>query len=266
MDMILQPGDLLYMPRGTIHQGNCLEDTHSLHITVSCHQLNSYGDLLEKLLPMALKTAMEEDIEFRKGLPPDYLGNLGIAHSDQDTKPRREFLTKINSLMGKLVHYASIDGAADQMGKQFMHNALPPYLSSKESARSVASGGEKWSSSKNRVVNRVELDPDTEIRLIRANCLRLVTEPEVDVVATGSKDSDDSSEMPIRMYYCVENSREYQEVGPQFMDVDSDTAPAIEALIQKYPEYIKVEDLPMDELDGKMKVVQDLWYCAAVVL
>ena len=55
MDMILQPGDLLYMPRGTIHQGNCLEDTHSLHITVSCHQLNTYGDLLEKLLPMALK-------------------------------------------------------------------------------------------------------------------------------------------------------------------------------------------------------------------
>ena len=58
MDMILQPGDLLYMPRGTIHQGNCLEDTHSLHITVSCHQLNTYGDLLEKLLPMALKVCI----------------------------------------------------------------------------------------------------------------------------------------------------------------------------------------------------------------
>ena len=76
------------------------------------------------------------------------------------------------------------------MGKQFMHNALPPYLVSKESARSVASGGEKWSSSKNRVVNRVELDPDTEIRLIRANCLRLVTDfnAEVDVVANEDKD------------------------------------------------------------------------------
>ena len=71
-----------------------------------------------------------------------------------------------------------------------MHNALPPYLVSKESARSVASGGEKWSSSKNRVVNRVELDPDTEIRLIRANCLRLVTDfnAEVDVVANEDKD------------------------------------------------------------------------------
>ena len=84
-----------------------------------------------------------------------------------------------------------IDGAVDQMGKQFMHNALPPYLLSKESARSVASGGEKWSSSKNRVVNRVELDPDTEIRLIRANCLRLVTDfnAEVDVVANDDKDT-----------------------------------------------------------------------------
>ena len=72
-----------------------------------------------------------------------------------------------------------------------MHNALPPYLVSKESARSVASGGEKWSSSKNRVVNRVELDPDTEIRLIRANCLRLVTDfnAEVDVVANDDKDT-----------------------------------------------------------------------------
>ena len=51
--------------RGTIHQGNCLPDAHSLHITVSCHQLNSLGDLLEKIVPAALQTALEEDSEFR---------------------------------------------------------------------------------------------------------------------------------------------------------------------------------------------------------
>ena len=86
MDVILEPGDLLYMPRGTIHQGNCLEEAHSLHLTVSCHQLNSYGDLLEQLLPSALKMAMQEDIEFRRGLPVDYLRHLGVAHSDQTSK------------------------------------------------------------------------------------------------------------------------------------------------------------------------------------
>ena len=114
-------------------------------------------------------------------------------------------------------HLIFIDGAADQMAKQFIHNALPPHLTPKEKARTVVAGGEKWNSSKNRVVNRVELDPDTKIRLIRAHCLRLVTE--------GFR--EDSEEPNIRIYYSVENTREYQEIGPQFMEVDSDTAPAI---------------------------------------
>jgi hypothetical protein len=36
-----------------------------MHITFSCHQQNTFGDLLQKLLPAALETAMEEDVEFR---------------------------------------------------------------------------------------------------------------------------------------------------------------------------------------------------------
>lgn len=243
LDVVLEAGDLLYLPRGTIHQGNCLEDAHSLHLTVSCQQLNTYGDLMEKLLPAALKIAMEEDIEFRRGLPVDYLQTLGISHSHQDTKPREEFMNRIKHLMGKLFNFAPVDGAADQMGKKLMHSILPPYLTSQEEARSVQGGGERWHATKARVVNRVEIDPDTQIRLIRANCLRLVVD-------------DDNI---IRIYYCVENTREYQEIEPQYLEVDMATAPAIEALINQYPEFMKVENLPIDELDLKMKVVQDLW-------
>uniref|UniRef100_A0A8C2HR70 Bifunctional lysine-specific demethylase and histidyl-hydroxylase n=1 Tax=Cyprinus carpio TaxID=7962 RepID=A0A8C2HR70_CYPCA len=69
MDVVLEAGDLLYFPRGFIHQGDCLPDAHSMHITVSSYQRNSWGDLLLKLMPAALEIAMEEDIEFRKGLP-----------------------------------------------------------------------------------------------------------------------------------------------------------------------------------------------------
>lgn len=47
-------------------QGNCLENEHSLHITISAYQLNSYTDLLEKLLPAALAVASQQDVEFRK--------------------------------------------------------------------------------------------------------------------------------------------------------------------------------------------------------
>ena len=74
-----------------------------------------------------------------------------------------------------------------------------------------------------RVVNRVEIDPDTEVRLLRANCCRLVTE-------------DDE----IRLYYSVENTREYQEIEPQYLEVDADTAPIIETLLNSYPTYLKV--------------------------
>merc|ERR1719510_32618 len=125
-----------------------------------------------------------------------------------------------------------------------MHSALPPYLTSTEAKHCVASGGERWNSSKKRVVNRVEIDPETEIRLIQAHCLRLVVEDETS----------------IKIYHCVENSREYQEIEPQSLDIDSELAPAIEALIQEYPRYMTVESLPVQlGLDRKMDIVQSLW-------
>uniref|UniRef100_A0A663MNT0 Bifunctional lysine-specific demethylase and histidyl-hydroxylase n=1 Tax=Athene cunicularia TaxID=194338 RepID=A0A663MNT0_ATHCN len=82
LEAVLEAGDLLYFPRGFIHQGDCLPDAHSLHITVSSYQRNSWGDLLEKLLPAALQMALEEDVEYRQGLPMDYLGYMGVANSD----------------------------------------------------------------------------------------------------------------------------------------------------------------------------------------
>lgn len=49
LEVVLEAGDLLYFPRGFIHQGNCLHDAHSLHITISSYQKNSWGDLLQKV-------------------------------------------------------------------------------------------------------------------------------------------------------------------------------------------------------------------------
>lgn len=46
IDCVLEPGDLLYMPRGAIHQAMALEDEHSLHITLSTHQQNTWSNLL----------------------------------------------------------------------------------------------------------------------------------------------------------------------------------------------------------------------------
>ena len=38
LDVVLEPGDLLYFPRGVIHQAVTQDENHSLHITVSTYQ------------------------------------------------------------------------------------------------------------------------------------------------------------------------------------------------------------------------------------
>lgn len=49
IDVILEAGDLMYFPRGYIHQANACDDIHSLHITVSTYQKNTWGDFLAKV-------------------------------------------------------------------------------------------------------------------------------------------------------------------------------------------------------------------------
>ena len=175
IEVDMEPGDMIYMPRGTIHQGNCLSEEHSLHITISAYQLNCWTDLLEKLLPAALTAASQEDVQFREGLPRDYLLNMGVAHEEMSSSAgsgtsgssrREQFISKVKHLMTKLIDYAPIDAACDQMGKKLMHDVLPPALELSEKARTVVGDGEKWNSSKNTVVNRVEIDPDTNIRQV----------------------------------------------------------------------------------------------------
>ena len=63
--LTLEAGDMLYFPRGFIHEARTDTDSHSLHITVSVYQNSAYVDLLEKLLPEALKLATKHDVEFR---------------------------------------------------------------------------------------------------------------------------------------------------------------------------------------------------------
>jgi len=242
IEVDLEPGDMIYMPRGTIHQGNCLSEEHSLHITISTYQMNSWTDLLEKLLPAALTAASQEDLQFRQGLPRDFLLNMGVAQEDKTSSAREKFMEKVKKLMTKLIDYAPVDAACDQLGKKLMGDLLPPALELSEKARTVMGDGEKWNSSKNTVVNRVEIDPDTNIRLIRSTAVRLVTE-------------EDS----VLVYFSTENTREYQEVGEQSLEVGSDLAPAVEHLVTTYPAWVKVEDLPLEELEDRMKVAGDLW-------
>lgn len=226
LEAVLEPGDLLYFPRGIIHQAYTPDDTHSLHLTLSTCQRNTWGDLLEKMMPQAVMLAMEEDVEYRKSLPRGYLNYMGVVNSDVPSEARKAFLEKVCHLVEKLVNYCPVDAAVDQTGKDHLHEALPPLLSQEERRRSVHSG-ERWH--RGQVVHVKELDPDTEVRLARRNAVRMVVE-----------------ESDVRLYHSFDNSRRYKSRDPQYIILEYEQAQAVEALVHAYPGYIKVDDLPLD--------------------
>jgi hypothetical protein len=74
----LQPGDLMYLPRGVIHEART-SDTTSVHMTISVYQKTAWIDFLSALFPLALTEAFESKTSeaFRQGLPLQYLSFMG---------------------------------------------------------------------------------------------------------------------------------------------------------------------------------------------
>ncbi|XP_054055601.1 LOW QUALITY PROTEIN: ribosomal oxygenase 1 [Rissa tridactyla] len=236
LETVLEAGDLLYFPRGFIHQGDCLPDAHSLHITVSSYQRNSWGDLLEKLLPAALQMALEEDVEYRQGLPMDYLGYMGVANSDTADARRTAFMEKVQSLIKKLIRYAPIDAAVDQRAKSFLHDCLPPVLTQSEKAQSVYGFPARWQDGGPRDVD-ILITKDTEVRLLRHGIVRLCNE-----------------EAGVMLYYTTENSRVYHKEEPKFLEIDPEYTDSIEFLLSSYPNHVSVDSLPCETLEDKISL------------
>lgn len=171
MDTVLNAGDLLYFPRGTIHQGETIDDTHSLHITLSVYQKNCWTDFFEKLLPKALARASKSDFRYRQGLPIGSSRFMGLVNSENESLERRAFLEKAKLLLDDLINYVDVDEAADQMTKSHLHDFLPPLLRDEEQQNTVLRDG--WIVRNEGVVEeRVDIRSDTRIRLLRSHCIR----------------------------------------------------------------------------------------------
>ena len=77
LDLVLEPGDMLYMPRGWLHQA-LTSDEDSLHLTIG---VNVYTWL------DALRAALEscaDELELRRSVPDD-----GVAAADLLARSRR---------------------------------------------------------------------------------------------------------------------------------------------------------------------------------
>lgn len=244
LDVILEAGDLLYFPRGFIHQANTVPGHHSLHITLSTYQKNSWADFMESCMKGALSSAIRSDVEFRKGVPLNMFQHLGAVHAyseEAESSERKKMLNRARGLFARLGEFLAVDQASDELQKKFQHDALPPQLSDMElqhSARGCAL----------KVVNGAVTQSggifteNTSFRMLKANIANLVVE-----------------DGETRLYYHLDNSKYYHQYEPVFLEIDPESAPAVGALIKAYPEYRTANEVDQGDAEATLSVYTELW-------
>ncbi|NWU17758.1 RIOX2 oxygenase, partial [Cephalopterus ornatus] len=120
-EFILKPGDLLYFPRGTIHQADTpLGTSHSTHVTISTYQNNSWGDFLLDALPGLVFDTAKDDVALRRSIPRQLLMQVNTADSTK----------KLSSLLRRLADHLdhTRELRSSDMKKDFITHRLPPCL------------------------------------------------------------------------------------------------------------------------------------------
>lgn len=129
LTVTLRPGDLLYFPRGWIHQAKTVCNKHSLHITLSAYQKTSYADLFEELTAQAVKTAINSELQFRDGLPIDIWNHFGETYRQFEGDQRRTLIKNgIKHMFNSLIDHLDVDDAVDKLAIKYQREALPPVL------------------------------------------------------------------------------------------------------------------------------------------
>lgn len=106
----LQAGDLLYLPRGHIHDA-ATTDEHSMHITIGIYPTQWLDLLTTALTNLSLK-----DVRFRKAVPFGYL-NDGSARRPMDQQLQQLIQTFANSDATELLYESQTD--------QLIRSAMP---------------------------------------------------------------------------------------------------------------------------------------------
>src|SRR5262249_43855236 len=105
-DRVLAPGDLLYLPRGFLHQAVSLDES-SLHLTVGVNSI-TWGEVILA----AVQERLDSDPRFRASLPP------GFAH---DTESAPALVDQLGGLMRDVLESVDLRAAiADATEKAYL--------------------------------------------------------------------------------------------------------------------------------------------------
>nr|XP_033799488.1 ribosomal oxygenase 2 isoform X2 [Geotrypetes seraphini] len=238
-EFILKPGDILYFPRGTIHQADTpAGGLHATHLTISTYQNSSWGDFLLDVIPGLVFDAMKDILDLRRGMPRQLL-MVDTGESSQ------RLSGLLRSLADRLEGRKELQSSC--MKKDFIMNRLPPFLGSDHSL--LVPGGK---------VPQLE----SKIKLQFKDYALITLEPD-------QVSSEESREMMAYVYHSLKNSRETHMMGIEESHF-SENAPEVhglrfplshlEALRQIWDsDVVWVKDLKLSTDSNKQSLVLALW-------
>lgn len=282
-ERVLRPGDLLYFPRGWIHQAKTVENEHSLHITLSLYQKTSVQDLFEELLKDTLKKAAESSIEYRKGLPLDIWNQFGETYAENNNSSQRNTIKeRFRKLFRKLEENLDLDSAVDNMAIKYQHDALPPVFITNYLPFSIFLTFSNFFSNSYCLFNNFIVCIKCYIRKTNIQVLSTAEKERTIYGTSAIEDGHGHIVMPeinenteirltranicrlkrtddvFNLYYYADNSKEYHGSDMNFIEIEAVFVPIIKELIKKYPKYVKISSLSKD-VDEATAVAESLW-------
>lgn len=240
-DFILQAGDLLYFPRGIIHQADTPAGAgHSTHLTLSTYQNMSWGDLLLDLMPGCVFDRMKTDCELRTGLPRGLLTTPSISPAVSH---------QLSVFLRRLADVVDQQGQSlrsSSMRRDFISHRLPPFLQDPQLLQPV--GGAP------------ALQDTVSLRF--KDHLLLTVEPSPD-------HTDEATELLVYVLHSLRNRRDtHMMMGASDEDEDDEESQVgglrfplshLEALQQLLvSDRVPVEDLQLQQED-KLNLLLALW-------
>ncbi|XP_027007193.2 ribosomal oxygenase 2 [Tachysurus fulvidraco] len=253
-DIILKAGDLLYFPRGTIHQADTPAGVeHSTHLTLSTYQIMSWGDLVLDVFPGLMMDSIKNDGSLRQGLPRNL---LTTAH--MGTEVKKQVCTILRSLAERLEQDEQ-DLRSSEMRKDFISNRLPPYHLQEEDLAPVGKlptlEDVVCVRFREHIVLTLEPSPDNTDEAMKLaafvlHSLRNKRETHMmgsrDLHEEEEEDDDDDDE-----------EEEEEEKTVQGLDFPMSHLPALQQLLNG--ERLHVADLPLQQDADKLGLVLGLW-------
>ncbi|VDK60548.1 unnamed protein product [Anisakis simplex] len=239
----IEQGDLIYIPRGFIHQGYTDASTHSLHLTVSVCRRDAFVDLLEKFLPVAISSLADETLSMRRSMPTRYMDMCGVLPLKYalEKKAKPKILSVLEKQLDALKQGVSdaYESAIDMMAREYLKTAIPPLLTKEERELSVT-GGEGFD-----ILNKKEtkFTTKTKVKFIRRHAQRLIFE------------SEDRCYVVHRMT----NSRIYEGRPEVTFGLDADLSDGFASLLETYPDWCSVGSIECETDEQRIQLAKVLY-------